>query len=138
VLNRRLLFGKAAFVGILAFGLGLAGCTSASGPLPRIAVQSPVATALSWFNSINEHNISLARAHFVPADRQLMTWSDFGSTSFSNVHCHSLEQEATNTEVYCTFRVPNPSPDMQGVTFWDVYMQRKLHGPWLINSYGQG
>jgi hypothetical protein len=124
--------------GLLVFGVALVGCSSASRSLPHVAVQPPINTALSWFRSINEHNMPLALAHFVPKDRQQMEWSDFGSASFSEIRCQLVSQEKTTSEVDCTFHVPNPSPDMRGVTFWDIYMQREPPGPWLINAYGQG
>ena len=122
---------------LLTLALALCGC--GSGALPHIPVQSPVGTALSWFHSIDQHNMSLAKAHFAPPDRKLMAWgSDFDASTFSDVQCHATQQETTTSQVHCTFNIPSRPPDMRGVTFWDVYMERQPPGPWLITSYGQG
>lgn len=55
--------------------------TRDNGPLPTIAIQSPVATTRSWFAAINAHDKPLALAHFVPADRDMMNWSSWGYRS---------------------------------------------------------
>jgi hypothetical protein len=59
----------------------LAGCVSLSWStkhLPTIPVQSPAATAQSWFAAINARRQSLALAHFAPAEYQMMEWSSWG------------------------------------------------------------
>jgi hypothetical protein len=119
--------------------LAAAGTGCGKDALPHIAVQSPVDTALSWFKSIDEHNLPLAKAHFAPADRSQMAWgSDFEGSSFSDVRCRLVAQEITTSEVYCAFDMPRRPSDMDGVTFWTIDMQREPAGPWLIASYGQG
>ena len=130
--NRLRLVVAAAVV----FGVGASSC--GGGSLPQVAVQSPVNTAFSWFKSINEHDMSLALAHFSPADRDQMRWSHFGSYMFTHVLCELRSQSPTASAVRCSFQMPNPPLGMDGVTFWDIYMDRKPPGPWLITAYGQG
>ena len=121
---------------LVGLGFGLAGCssqTSSSQPPPRVAVQSPVDTALSWFKSVNDHDLPLALAHFAPGSREQMEWSDFGSTTFTNVQCSLVSATSTTSDVRCTYGLPN----LPGRTFWTVDMERTPPGPWLITSYGQ-
>ena len=47
-------------------------------PAPPIAIQSPVATTVSWFRAVNDHNMPLAQEHFVSANRDMMNWSSWG------------------------------------------------------------
>ena len=114
--------------------LMLAACTSSAAP-PRVATQSPVNTALSWFKAINEHNMPLAQAHFARADRNQMEWSDSGS--FYDLRCRLIAQAMTTSQVRCTFMMHKRPIDMLNVTYWSVSMQRKPPGPWLITGYGQ-
>jgi hypothetical protein len=125
-------------LGLFIAAAGLTACSTPSAAKSSVAVQSPTGTALSWFASINEHDYPLALAHFLPSARDQMEWSDFGTSSFRDVRCHNVSQKSNTSEVECTFSVPNPSPDMENVTFWDVYMKRTPTGPWLITGYGQG
>jgi hypothetical protein len=106
--------------------------------LPTVRTEPPAQTVIDWFRSINHHDYPLALAHFVPLDRQLMHWSDFGSTSFGDVHCDLLWQHLTDAQVGCSFFVPDPSPDMEGIDGWGVTLARHRQGPWLITGYGQG
>lgn len=123
----------------------LAGCGSLTWRtknLPTIPVQSPVATAESWFAAINARKQSLALAHFAPAQYQMMEWSSWGP-HFKNVKCTQLSgvfpQTATSSVVRCTYDTINdPEAGMSKENFWDVYLQRAPPGPWLINNYGQG
>jgi hypothetical protein len=121
----------------LGLGIMLAACSS-GGSLPEVSVESPTATAYSWFRAINQDNLALAQAHFEPTSRSQMHWSDFGSIQFTDVSCSPRSVTTTNADVRCAFDVPNPPADLQGDHFWDVWMQRKASGPWLISSYGQG
>lgn len=126
---------------VILGGLGAAWALSSSpksGPLPTIAIQSPVATTLSWFSAVNDQNLPLALAHFAPGARGQMQWSSWGPP-FTHLHC-SLESKATtNAQVYCTFAdINDPDTGMSNVSNWAVYLQRESSGRWLINSYGQG
>jgi hypothetical protein len=104
-------------------------------------VQSPVATAESWFAAINARKQSLALAHFAPGEYQMMEWSSWGP-HFRNVHCSLLPavpQTATSAVVRCTYDpINDPEAGMSNENFWDVYLQRTPPGHWLINNYGQG
>lgn len=116
------------------------GCapTSLHGGLPSIAVQSPVATTLSWFAAVNANNKPLALAHFAAADRDQMEWSSW-APRFKHLRCSQESGSATSADVTCTFdEINDPDAGMSNTTFWDVYLQRVPPGPWLINGYGQG
>ncbi len=110
-----------------------------NGPLPRIAVQSPVDTAVSRFRALNEHDMPYIVAAFWPSDRETAETSGVGSSlPFEDVHCHLETQSATTSAVRCTFQVANSvNTPMQNVTYFSVDMQRKPSGPWLITDYGQ-
>jgi hypothetical protein len=110
--------------------------SSAHGRSSTIAIQSPVATTLSWFAALNEHNKPLALAHFVVADRDMMEWS-FWEPPFHGLHCSLTSEGVNRANVYCTFDDINDN-DMSNVDFWSVSLQRSSNGPWLINNYGQG
>ena len=139
--------GVAALLPLVLAGCGGSGSNSVS---PRVAMQSPEATALSWFSSINTHNMPLAVAHFAPADKGQMDWADFDSVSFSNVRCSLVSQSESkqlfqnrssqaSASVMCTFVPHAPSGDPAlSDAFWTVYMKRSSSGPWLISSYGTG
>ena len=120
----------------LCIGVGLAGCgTSAS---PPIAIQSPVATTLSWFQAVNDHNMPLAQEHFVAADRDMMNWSSWGPP-FKDLHCRLESGTASSANVHCTFSpITDANSGLSGDSFWNVYLQREPSGRWLINNYGQG
>jgi len=126
-----------ACVTVLAL-MGLVSCGPSREPGVEIAIQTPVGTALAWFQSVNTHDKSLALAHFASADRDKMEWSDFGSISFDNVQCQPEAETATTAAVRCTFAIRDPSPDVRSDTFWDIYFERQPSGPWLITDYGQG
>jgi hypothetical protein len=131
--------GVVALVVVIVGGSGAAWAIRSSlrsGPPPTIAIQSPVATTLSWFAAVNDQDMPLALAHFVPADREMMEWSSWGPP-FVHLHCSLQSKVATNAVVYCTFKVINDF-DMSNVSTWDVYLQREFSGRWLINNYGQG
>lgn len=122
-----------ALVGV---SFGLAGCGSA--PPPPIAIQSPVATTLSWFDALNAHNMAVAQEHFVRADRDMMDWSSWGPP-FTDLHCHLQSGSVKSAIVYCSFSpITDADTGMSGDAFWDVYLQREPSGRWLINNYGQG
>jgi hypothetical protein len=110
--------------------------SSRDGDSSTIAIQSPVATTVSWFAALNAHNKPLALAHFIFGDRDMMEWSFWGPP-FKGLHCSQTSETATRADVYCTFDDVNDS-DMSNVDFWTVSLQRSLSGPWLINNYGQG
>jgi hypothetical protein len=108
-----------------------------SGP-KQIAIQSPVNTTLSWFAAINAHDMPLALAHFVPADRDMMKWSSWG-VPFQNIHCSLMNRSTSRASVYCTFKdINDANMGMSNVSFWTVSYQREASGRWLINNYGQG
>lgn len=110
---------------------------SLSGPTPK--VQSPTDTALAWFAAIDEKNFPVAVGHFVSSARTMMNWADFGSVSYSNVHCTLRSQTETQAVVLCMFVVHAPSGEPSGgASFWTVEMERNGDGPWLIDNYGQG
>ena len=125
--------------------LGLAACGASGGarfvsdpPVPTIAIQSPVATTLSWFAAVNAHDKPLALAHYVAADRHMMEWSSWGPP-FKHLRCSQRSGSATSAVVTCTFdEINDPTGGMSNTSFWDVYLQREPPGPWLINGYGQG
>jgi hypothetical protein len=126
--------GRRAVGALVMAGL-LASC--GSGPLPHIASEPPVATTLSWFSAVNRHNMPLALAHFLPADRGQMEWSQWGPP-FTHLHCSLSSGTAKDAHVYCTFdKINDPDTGMSNVSFWSVYLQRDSSGRWLINGYGQ-
>lgn len=105
---------------------------------PTIAVHSPVLTTLSWFQAVNAHDMALAVAHFVPADRGMMEWSSWGPP-FTHIHCSARSVTTSKASVYCTFaNIDYPATGMSNVSFWDVSLTRESSGPWLIDHYGQG
>jgi hypothetical protein len=109
-----------------------------SAPLRTIAVQSPVASTLSWLSAIEDQNKPMALAHFVPADRQMMEWSSWGPP-FTHTHCSLEARDGTNAVVYCIFDDINDAGiGMSNVSWWSVSLQREPSGRWLINNYGQG
>jgi len=109
-----------------------------NGPAPKIAIQPPVATTLSWFASINAHDKPLAVAHFVPVDRDMMDWSNWG-VPFKGLHCSLMNRSTSRASVYCKFDdINNANMGMSNVSFWTVSLQRESSGRWLINNYGQG
>lgn len=133
---------KALFVGL---GLGLGACSSASA---SITVATPTQEAMSWFQSVNNHNLQASLAHFAPAERSQGFW-DMGQTDqwphFAGVNCaqerpQSPRTDATHAVVRCTFHVePSPGGDNSAVddTFWSIDFQRNGTGPWLIVGNGQ-
>lgn len=132
--------------GAIACGLVLAtitaGCSSpgspTSWPLPTIPIQSPVATTLSWLAAVNDPNMPLALAHFVPADRKMMEWSS-SAPSFRHLRCSLQARGATTAEVHCAFdEINDPDTGMSNTSFWDIYLRREASGRWLIDNYGQG
>jgi hypothetical protein len=105
---------------------------------PKIAIQPPVATTLSWFAAINAHDKPLAVAHFVPADRDMMEWSNWGEP-FRDIHCSLMNSATSRASVYCKFNdINDANMGMSNVSFWTVSLQREPSGRWLINNYGQG
>lgn len=125
-------------VGSALAASALARCSSTShgGSQGTIAVQSPVATTLSWFAAVNAHDKALALAHFVPADRDMMEWSAWGP-GFTHLQCSLRSGSATSADVHCTFDpIYDANAGMSGDSFWDVYLQREPGQPWLINNYG--
>lgn len=124
--------------GILATGLLVQACDSAKAP--TIPTQSPVQTAVSWFDAINARNLPLAKAHFAAADRDQMDWSssELHASKFSGVRCNATEQGDTTATVRCTFNPMDTPRDMKNVTFWSIDMEQTPPGPWLITNYGQG
>jgi hypothetical protein len=98
-----------------------------NGPKPTIAIQSPVNTTLSWFAAINAHDKPLALAHFVPADRDMMEWSNWG-VPFKGLHCSLMNHSTSRASVYCTFNdINDANMGMGNVSFWNVALQRD-HG----------
>jgi hypothetical protein len=82
--------------------------------------------------------MSLALAHFVPADRKMMQWSSWGPP-FTHLRCSLRGGGATTAVVYCTFdEINDPDMGMSNTSFWNVYLQRESSGRWLITNYGQG
>jgi hypothetical protein len=126
------------FVVLMVVALCLSACGSTNEALPQIRGRNPVATTEAWFRSINSGDMPLALAHFAPASRSQMHWSDFGSVKFDDVRCYLRGSGTTSADVRCSFMVPSPPPDLEGQDLWDVYMQRAKSGAWLITSYGQG
>lgn len=124
--------------GISATSLFVQACGSAN--TPTIPTQSPVQTAMSWFDAINTRNLPLAKAHFAAADRHEMNWSssEFHAAKFSGVRCNAVEQGETTSTVRCTFNPMDTPQDMENITFWSIDMERTPPGPWLITDYGQG
>ena len=119
-------------------GISWAVLSSRSGPTPKIALQSPVDTALSWFSAINSHNTQLALEHFVPAERGMMKWSSWGPP-FTHLDCSLTSETASHADVYCTFATINdPAVGTGNESFWSVSLRRDHVGPWLIDNYGQG
>jgi hypothetical protein len=104
----------------------------------EIKVEDPSNTAVSWFRSVDSNHLALAIAHFDPPHRYLMQWGNFGSFSFNKVHCVTLTESEHESSVRCTFRIPNPPPELENVIFWDIHFHKSNSGPWLITSYGQG
>jgi hypothetical protein len=100
--------------------------------LPQIQVQSPVNTTLAWFKAVNDENAALALAHFAPADREQMRWSQWGPT-FTHLRCSLRSETASTAEVSCTYTPAGVS----GSTFWSVDLRRESSGRWLITGYGQ-
>jgi hypothetical protein len=108
------------------------------GSTPKIAVQSPVNSTLSWFAAINAHDKPLALAHFVPANRDMMEWSYWG-VPFKGLHCSLMNRSTSRASVYCKFNnINDANMGMSNVSFWTVALQREPSGRWLINNYGQG
>jgi hypothetical protein len=124
---------------VLSFAACSTRPSSYSGSLPQIEVQSPVNTTVAWFKALNDQNASLALAHFVPADRGMMRWSQWGPP-FNHLRCSLRAQTSGDqADVRCTFDdINDPDTGMSNVSFWDVYLQREPSGRWLINNYGQG
>ena len=121
---------------LAAMGVGLAACGS-SPPTP-IAVQSPVATTLSWFRAVNAHDMPTAQAHFAPGSRDMMNWSQWGPP-FTQLHCALQTASTTVAVVHCSFApITDADTGMDNESFWNVYLQREPSGLWLINNYGQG
>jgi hypothetical protein len=135
---RRRLWVIALVVVVVAGGsIAWAVSSSKGGPLPTISVQPPVATTLSWFSAVNSQDMPLALAHFVPADRGMMEWSQWGPP-FNNLHCSLSSEVAKDAHVLCTFdKINDPETGMSNTSFWSVYLQQEPSGRWLINSYGQ-
>jgi len=106
--------------------------------LPKIQVQSPVETTVAWFTAVNDQNAPLALAHFAPAAREQMEWSQWGQP-FRHLRC-SLQSATTSTAVVgCSFATINdPDTGMDNDSAWSVDLQRAQSGPWLINNYGEG
>jgi hypothetical protein len=108
------------------------------GPLPTIAIQSPVQSTLAWFSAVNHRNMPLALAHFVPVDRQAMEWSSWGPP-FRHLRCELVTATATRAWVGCSFdAITDPEAGMSGDSGWGVDLQRQPSGRWLITDYGQG
>jgi len=136
--NVKMIVGVVFAVAVAATAGSLAATLSSSGATNEIKVQSPLATVLSWFHAINDGNQALAMAHFASADRDQMEWSAFGSFTFQNLRCHDIGVTLGNATVYCSFQIRNPTPDLEGDSFWTIDMDRERSGRWLITSYGTG
>jgi hypothetical protein len=102
-----------------------------------IPIQSPVASTLSWFSAVNAHNGPLAFAHFAPADRNQMDWSQWGPP-FTDLHCSQRSQAKATADVYCTFAPQNdPALGLSGDYYFSFGLERVPSGRWLITGYGQ-
>jgi hypothetical protein len=135
---------RIVLVAVVVVTVGVAGDAWAlraprrSGPLPTIAIQSPVQTTLAWFSAVNHRNMPLALAHFVPVDRHAMEWSSWGPP-FRHVRCELVTETATSAGVGCWFdAITDPEAGMSGDSGWGVDLQREPSGRWLITDYGQG
>ena len=133
----------AATAAVAAGAVAVAGCGASQGsdaPTPAAVYLSPVQATVSWFYAVNHKDKTAAVAHFTRAAAAQMDWG-FGDTSkwstFSALHCKLASQASRTASVRCTFvesRAPaTGNPD----SFWTVYLTR-VHGRWLVNSYGQG
>jgi hypothetical protein len=140
-LNRRMGIGsragrRASLVGLVLLA---AGCGGSGGA--QSASLSPVQTALSWFDSLNDKDLKAAVAHFTPASQDMMDWNG-GDTalwpSFSAVRCRQLSKSRSTASVLCTFKESHLAAGYQADTFWAIGMVRQTTRPWLINNYGQG
>ena len=123
----------------VALGVVLAVNTGSRGP-KATARPTATATALGWLSAINSHKLSLIESYFDPKDRYMVAHVvDWDLYQFVGVRCHLMEETALTAAVFCHFAMRSPQPpEMQNVSFWDVYMERSLSGPWLIDNYGQG
>lgn len=136
--SRRLLVVASMVAAVGLSGVACGSGSSHGSAVPAIAVESPVATALSWFAAVNARDKPLALAHFAPADRGMMEWSSWGPP-FRHLQCAQRSGSATSALVTCTVdKIDDPDVGMSNTTFWAVSLQRQPPGPWLINNYGQG
>jgi hypothetical protein len=125
----------------ISIALGVALAVNAGSSAPKaIAQPSATARALAWFSAINSHKLSLIESYFDPADRYMVAHVvDWDLFHFVGVHCRLIEEAARTSVVVCHFAMRSPQPpEMQNVSFWDVYMERSPSRPWLIDNYGQG
>ncbi len=109
-----------------------------TGPLPTTPIQTPVATAYSWFTSMNRRDVPLQVAL---EEKRLRTGAMASaiSVTFRDLHC-SQQHRATkgHARVTCTFaRITAPTEGMSATTFWSVTLVRNRSGHWLVATYGQ-
>jgi hypothetical protein len=127
---------------LVSAGLGIAACGSPPTPSAvESLISTPLLAARSWFQSINDKNLTAAEDHFVPAARDMMDWGG-GDTStwstFTDLHCRTLSDNRGRATVLCNFVESASSSEGNPDSFWTVSLQRQAPGIWLINNYGQG
>jgi hypothetical protein len=70
----------------------------------------------------------------------MMDWGE-GNTStwstFTKVHCKTLQRLGRNANVYCSFNESPSSSEGNPDSFWTISMHQN-GDRWLINNYGQG
>lgn len=141
--NRTMTLALSAAAAAVIFAAGLTFWLSGSsgGPIQPTATQTPKDEAMSWFEAINDKNLSAAQAHFVPTDRDMVDWGGGDTSSwstFTNLRCTSLKGSTMSAVVYCSFKESASSSEGNPDSFWTISMQRAGSGPWLIDNYGQG
>lgn len=95
---------------------------------------------MSWFNAINQKNLTASLSHFEADTRYMGEWNGddvLAWPTFTNVQCRPYSRQGNEAVVYCSFN-SHKDPSSANDTFWTVELHERSGGPWLITNYGQG
>jgi len=134
-------------VSLIACVLSAAGCSSGTIAAPATTVGNtptihltPTQEAVSWFNTINQKNLTASLSHFQAGARYMGEWSGDDVQvwpTFTNVRCSPYSHQGNEAVVYCSFK-SHGDPSSANDTFWSVELHRVSGSSWLITNYGQG
>jgi hypothetical protein len=124
---------------VVAGGIAAAGCAASPDPAPGALYRSPEQATVSWFYAINHKDKAATVAHLTRAAEEQTGWGAIATSkwsTFTALHCKLASQASRTASVRCTFTESQSPAEGNPDSFWTVYLTR-VHGRWLVNSYGQ-